>query len=99
MDCTDGIKLYVASYEWCLGEHCSVDFTADLFLDVYQDNTGTIKLIQENKVGAYHVMMIDIYDKARYIYSMIYIFQCSDSDGKSTNGKCCFGSLDCRTQL
>jgi hypothetical protein len=67
---TNDIKLYVALYEWRSGTYHALEFATNSFLDVYHGHLGTIAYIKENRVGAYHAMMIDIYDKARCVYNI-----------------------------
>jgi hypothetical protein len=70
MHCINSIKLYVALYKWCSGTYHALDFATNSFLDIYQGYLGTIAYIRENRVGAYHAMIIDIYDKARCVYNI-----------------------------
>ena len=58
-------QLYAALYEWRTGEHQVAEFSANAYLDVYQGHVNTLKHIQEMRPGAFHLMMIDIYDQAK----------------------------------
>ena len=58
-------KLYVALYEWRTGKQQVMEFSANAYLDVYNGHVNTLKHIQEHRAGAFHLMMVDIYAKAR----------------------------------
>ncbi|KAI9430135.1 hypothetical protein BJY52DRAFT_1232478, partial [Lactarius psammicola] len=56
--------LYVTIYEWCTGEQQVTEFSANAYLDVYHGNVNTLTHIRENREGAFHLMMADIYRQA-----------------------------------
>ena len=58
-------KLYVALYEWRTGEQQVAEFSANAYLDVYNGHVNTLKHIQDHRAGAFHLMMVDIYTKAK----------------------------------
>jgi hypothetical protein len=58
-------KLYAALYEWRTGEQQVAEFSANAYLDVYIGHLNTLKHIQEHRAGAFHLMMADIYTKAK----------------------------------
>ncbi|KAF8261295.1 hypothetical protein EI94DRAFT_1810478 [Lactarius quietus] len=59
--------LYAAIYEWRNGACQVTEFLANAYLDVYNGHINTLKHIQENREGAFHLMMADIYKKANTI--------------------------------
>ena len=58
-------KLYAALYEWCTGEQQVTEFSANAYLDVYNGHVNTLKHIQDHRAGVFHLMMVDIYTKAK----------------------------------
>jgi hypothetical protein len=42
-----------------------MEFSANAYLDVYFGHVNTLNHIAEQREGAYHVMMADIYAQAR----------------------------------
>ena len=58
-------KLYTALYEWHTGEQQVAEFSANAYLDVYNGHVNTLKHIQDHRAGAFHLMMVDIYTKAK----------------------------------
>ncbi|KAF8257516.1 hypothetical protein EI94DRAFT_1757861 [Lactarius quietus] len=59
--------LYAAIYKWRNGAHKVAEFSANAYLDVYNGHINTLKHIWENREGAFHLMMADIYEKASTI--------------------------------
>ena len=59
-------KLYAALYEWRTGEQQVTEFLANAYLDVYNGHVNTLKHIQDHRAGAFHLMMVDIYTKAKW---------------------------------
>lgn len=57
-------QLYAALYEWHTREHQVTEFSANVYLDVYQGHVNTLKHIQEMCEGVFHLIMIDIYNQA-----------------------------------
>ena len=45
-----------------------MEFSGNAFLDVYKGNIGTLRDIASRHDAAYHVMMSDIYSKARCVH-------------------------------
>ena len=58
-------KLYAALYEWRTGEQQVAEFSANTYLDVYNGHVNTLKHIQDHRAGAFHLMMVNIYTKAK----------------------------------
>ncbi|KAI9429277.1 hypothetical protein H4582DRAFT_2089597 [Lactarius indigo] len=58
--------LYATLYEWRTGEHQVSEFSQNAYMDVYQGHMNTFKHIQENREGAFHIMMSDIYTRASW---------------------------------
>jgi hypothetical protein len=58
-------KLYAALYEWRTGEQQVAEFSANAYLDVYIGHVNTLKHIRDHRPGAFHLMMADIYIKAK----------------------------------
>jgi hypothetical protein len=58
-------QLYAALYKWCHGEHKVTEFSANAYLDMYLGHVNTLKYIQANHEGAFHLMMGDIYVQAK----------------------------------
>ena len=58
-------QLYAALHEWHTGVQRTKEFSSNTFLDVYNGNVATINHIQEDHNSAFHLMMADIYTKAR----------------------------------
>lgn len=56
--------LYATLHEWRTGEQQIVEFSANAYLDVYLGHVNTLKHIRENREGAFHLMMADIYTQA-----------------------------------
>ena len=48
-----------------MGKQQVMEFSANTYLDVYNGHVNTLKHIQEHRAGAFHLMMVDIYAKAR----------------------------------
>lgn len=57
-------QLYATIYEWRTGEQQIAEFSANAYLDVYLGHVNTLKHIQNNREGAFHLMMADIYRQA-----------------------------------
>ena len=57
-------QLYATIYEWHTGEQQIAEFSANAYLDVYFGHVNTLKHIQNNREGAFHLMMADIYWQA-----------------------------------
>ena len=57
-------QLYATIYEWRTGEQQIAEFSANAYLDVYLGHVNTLKHIQNNREGAFHLMMADIYWQA-----------------------------------
>ena len=57
-------QLYATIYEWHTGEQQIAEFSANAYLDVYLGHVNTLKHIQNNHEGAFHLMMADIYRQA-----------------------------------
>ena len=58
-------KLYAALYEWRTREQQVAEFSANAYLDVYIGHVNTLKHIQDHHPGTFHLMMADIYIKAK----------------------------------
>ncbi|KAI9429942.1 hypothetical protein BJY52DRAFT_1200336 [Lactarius psammicola] len=56
--------LYATLYEWRTGEQQSMEFSANAYMDVYLGHVNTFNHILENREGAFHTMMSDIYTRA-----------------------------------
>lgn len=56
--------LYAAIHEWHSGKHHSMEFSANVYLDVYQGHINTFHHIRERRSGAFHLMMADLYAQA-----------------------------------
>ncbi|KAF8268433.1 hypothetical protein EI94DRAFT_1800470 [Lactarius quietus] len=56
--------LYATIYKWRTREQQITEFSANAYLDVYHSHIDTLKHIQENRPGTYHLMMADIYKLA-----------------------------------
>ena len=52
-------------YEWHTGEHQPMEFSSNAYLDVYNGHVHTFQHIRENRSGAFHNIMGDIYAQAR----------------------------------
>jgi len=63
--CTNSIQLYAALHEWRSGVQQVAEFSATAYGDVYVGNIGTMESIQVKRQNAFHVMMADIYSRAR----------------------------------
>ena len=58
-------KLYAALHEWRTGEHKRTEFSASMFLDVYQGHVNMLRYILERRSTAFHAMMGYIFSQAR----------------------------------
>ncbi|KAH9022910.1 hypothetical protein EDB85DRAFT_2293098 [Lactarius pseudohatsudake] len=58
--------LYATLYEWRTGAHLPAEFSQNAYMDVYQGHVNTLKHILENREGAFHTMMSDIYTRASW---------------------------------
>jgi len=56
--------LYAAIQEWRTGVQKNIEFSANAFLDVYNGHINTFNHIRNNREGAFHTMMTDIYTRA-----------------------------------
>jgi hypothetical protein len=61
------LQLYAALYEWRTGVRQAMGFTANAFLDVYQGHMNTFDHVRAKRGNAFHVMMEDIYSRARRV--------------------------------
>ena len=52
-------------HEWKTGAQEAVEFSTTGYLDVYYGHIGTLTHIKDQRENAYHMMMADIYTKAR----------------------------------
>jgi hypothetical protein len=52
-------------YEWRTGRHQPKEFSANMFMDVYQGHVDMFNHIREHRNSAFHLMMTDIYSKAK----------------------------------
>ncbi|KAN0137014.1 hypothetical protein V8E53_005011 [Lactarius tabidus] len=57
--------LYATLYEWHHGDQQVGELLTNAYLDVYLGHVNTLKHIQENRNGAFHLMMADIYTQAK----------------------------------
>lgn len=46
-------------YEWHTGEHQSLDFSANMFVDVYNGHIATLKGAEGDNASGFHGMMAD----------------------------------------
>ena len=58
-------QLYASIHEWRTGNHHSTDFSANVHLDVYQGHIDTLTHMCEKYNNRFHIMMNDIYIRAR----------------------------------
>ncbi|KAI9436434.1 hypothetical protein H4582DRAFT_2058711 [Lactarius indigo] len=56
--------LYATLYEWCMGEQQVTEFSASVYLDVYNGHINTLHQIKERRSGAFRAMMSEIYTQA-----------------------------------
>ncbi|KAF8257046.1 hypothetical protein EI94DRAFT_1819298 [Lactarius quietus] len=56
--------LYAMIYEWHTGEQQVMEFSANLYLDVYNGHVNTLNHIRDKHPGAFHLLMADIYVRA-----------------------------------
>ena len=63
----DVVTIYVAIYNWQDGFKDPINFTMDVWLDMYNGNLNTLRDLQENHSIKFHVIMSDIYIKVRCI--------------------------------
>ena len=52
-------------YEWRSGRHMPAEFSANLYLDVYDGHMNTLNFVLVRHPGAYHSLMADLYAQAR----------------------------------
>jgi hypothetical protein len=57
-------QYYAALNEWGMGERKPHDFSANMFLDVYNANMATLNKIESVRNVSYHKMMVEIYQFA-----------------------------------
>ena len=57
-------QLYAAIHEWHTGSHNPAEFSMNAYLDVYNGHIQTLNYISQNRNGAFHRMMADIYQRA-----------------------------------
>ena len=50
-----------------------MEFSANAFFDVYEGHANTFRHVWENREGAYHIMMVDIYRQARWVLAPIVV--------------------------
>ena len=55
----------LSTYQQCTGEQQVAEFLANVYLDVYIGHVNTLKHIRDHRPGAFHLMMADIYIKAK----------------------------------
>jgi len=54
-------------FDWRSGISDPIEFTTGVFIDVYDGNINTLKDIKQRSPNKFHVMMADIYAKARCV--------------------------------
>ena len=55
----------LSTYQQRTGEQQVAEFLANTYLDVYIGHVNTLKHIRDHHPGAFHLMMADIYIKAK----------------------------------
>ncbi|KAH8976690.1 hypothetical protein EDB86DRAFT_3094812 [Lactarius hatsudake] len=55
--------LYVALYKWQMGEQQIMEFSTNLYLDIYLGHVNTLELVWEKQSGTFHSMMADLYSQ------------------------------------
>ena len=48
-----------------MGKHQVLEFSANAYMDMYQGHVNMFKHILEHREHAFHIMMSDIYSRAR----------------------------------
>ncbi|KAI8994098.1 hypothetical protein BD414DRAFT_411913 [Trametes punicea] len=64
-----GAVLHASLSEWSTGIHKKNTFSADAFLDAYNEHVTLLTGIKQKNVNGYHTMMHRLYIAARYVYS------------------------------
>jgi len=60
-------QLYVAIHEWQSGKQLRAEFSGNAFLDVYNGHINTFRDIANRRNGAFHVILCDIFARARCV--------------------------------
>ena len=61
-------QLYAAIHDWQTGTLRRAEFSLTAFIDVYNGHIGTFRDIANKHNTAFHLIMCDIYTKARCAY-------------------------------
>jgi hypothetical protein len=61
------LQYYAALADWRSGSSKPVDFTANAYQDVYLGHISTLQHIEDTRKQAFHRMLADIYERARYV--------------------------------
>jgi hypothetical protein len=61
-------QLYAAVHDWQTGTHRRAEFSLTGFIDVYNGHIGTFRDIANKHNTAFHLILCDIYTKARCAY-------------------------------
>ena len=54
-------QLYAAIDEWSTGQRRPIEFSAQAYLEVYQENMAMLRKIRDQRNPYFHRMMSDIY--------------------------------------
>jgi hypothetical protein len=64
---SDIFQLYAVILEWHTGAHQANEFSANVYMDVYQGHINTLNHIWEHCNNAFHLIMADIYSWAKWV--------------------------------
>ena len=64
------VQLYAALHEWRSGMHQAAEFLANTYMDVYKGHIGTFNHIKSIRESSFHLMMADLYTKARCVNNL-----------------------------
>ena len=62
------LQLYAAIQEWRTGVQKKAEFSTNAYIDVYNGHINTFQHIRVNREEAFHTMMADIYQQARWTW-------------------------------
>ncbi len=61
------VQLYATLHEWHLGMHQAAEFLANTYMDIYKGHVRTFNYIKRVRESLFHLMMADLYTKARCV--------------------------------
>ena len=84
------LKFYAALHEWSTGERKHIDFTANMYLDVYNCHINALEKIERNCQKPFQNMMADIFRLAVWVSRFYLIILLTFPKQWQFKGRCAF---------